>query len=91
MSGFSGGVTGVSHHFVFPLLRPSLELRLRSLSCSAVSKLPTVTASTPEEEQSQVWHFTYQLALDTLREIGLPDESLQRIFSQNARNFYRIA
>jgi hypothetical protein len=49
------------------------------------------TIDTPENVQEQVWEFTYQLALDTLLGIGLNDESLDRIFCENAKEFYRVA
>ncbi|GAA5858060.1 hypothetical protein JCM1840_001023 [Sporobolomyces johnsonii] len=62
----------------------------RAKTVSASSTSPAFDSSDPADEEASAWAFEMQLYLDCLVEMGLEGEALDRIFGENAREFYQL-
>ncbi|GAA5972912.1 hypothetical protein JCM21900_002866 [Sporobolomyces salmonicolor] len=62
----------------------------RAKTVSASSTAPTFDSSDSADEEAAAWAFEMQLYLDCLVEVGLEGEALDRIYGENAREFYRL-
>ncbi|CEQ39690.1 SPOSA6832_01243 [Sporobolomyces salmonicolor] len=74
-----------------PLPIPATDWPMfRAKTVSASSTAPAFDSPDSADEEAAAWAFEMQLYLDCLVEVGLEGEALDRIYGENAREFYRL-